>query len=182
MDNISTSEIIYNLLAKYNLKETDEELAKKYFGEKASETNGEIIFWIIIKLARGQIAEKDLDPFLKERLKISQEIANQLKGDLVKDLLPIMKIDPKKQRNQPIAEKTPTEEKENILAKIKRPIEVEKALSKPRTAKKQVVEENTERKKEEIKKLPKVPLINSINEPSEKDIKPKSNDSYREPI
>ena len=65
ISEISTSDIISGILARYNMQETDEEIAKKYFGEKGGEeTNGGAIFWVASNLANGKITEKAIIPTL----------------------------------------------------------------------------------------------------------------------
>lgn len=94
-NNISTSDIISNMLLKYGLKETDEELFQKFFGDekdgKGENSNGGTIFWIASKLFNEEKTEKDAVSILIERLHVPKEKVEQIIDDIKKDILPMLK-------------------------------------------------------------------------------------------
>ena len=87
--DISTSDIISNILKKYKIKESEEELAKKYFWDDI-DSNGAITLSIALKLTEKKESEESLIEELAKKLNISQETSNQIMEEVKKILLPVL--------------------------------------------------------------------------------------------
>jgi hypothetical protein len=95
----TTSTIITNILKKYNLKESEEELVQKFFGkgEYLGESNGLTIFWIATKISEGEKTEEEALSILVERLHADKKTAEQIMSDIKQDLLPMLKREVKEE-------------------------------------------------------------------------------------
>lgn len=111
-----TAEIISNILKKYSLEETDEDLAKKMFGENQGPfvIRGGVILRAAISLAQKETTEKDIVLLLKKELNISQTIAEGLTNEIKIQLVKIATT------NKPITKN----EDADIFPNIKPPISV----------------------------------------------------------
>jgi len=163
-NDTSTSTIISNILNKYNLKESEEELVKKFFGkeEGVDESNGLTIFWVATKLSDGIKPEKEALSILTERLHVNEKTAEQIMEDIKKNLLPIIRpeIKTNKLPKPPVtAPNPPGRQKQE-----------EKKLT--------AAEEKPKRFRRENIILPK----SKIEKNQEKPLKRQSKDIYREPI
>lgn len=110
-----TSAIIQDLIGKYNLTETTEEILEKIGKDQLS--NGEIITGLVREYCKNKIDIKELSFNLKEELNISEINAMSLAQDIHEKILPEV-ISPKS-----IPEK---ETKQEIKTE---PIEEPKSLS-----------------------------------------------------
>jgi len=134
-----TAEIISNILKKYSLEETDEELAKKMLAEEDVPfiIRGGLILETAISLVKKELFEKDAIIILQKELNVSQIIAEGIITDIKIGLVPIAtpKKDVIKKEEPPIntmkekndREVSATESPERKkLEKIKKPIVIEK--------------------------------------------------------
>ncbi len=119
----NTSPIISELLKKYQLQETPEELFKKL--TKGGIPKGGIILDIVIETAEGKILKKDLTSALQKRLEISEEKAKKLAEDIEEKLLVLVKKVPKEEIEVPkeplITKKPLMTEKPSIIEKPETP-------------------------------------------------------------
>ena len=99
-----TTEIISDILKKYGIRETDEDLAKKIFGEEPFTIRGGVILKYAISLAKKEINEEEIPAFLKKELNISQIIANGLTSEIKNKLMPIATTEKPTQRKVVIDE------------------------------------------------------------------------------
>jgi hypothetical protein len=111
-----TSPIISEILQKYNLEETDEEILEKEIGENPSLLNGEIVLNIAIEIIKEKISTKDLPDLLQKRLNIPPKTAVELTKDLETKLLVFAK--------KITAREPETEEKTTPVVAPVKPIEI----------------------------------------------------------
>jgi len=83
-----TDLIISEILKKYGLEETDEELIDKF--EKEEKSRGEILALLIFKTAEEEISFQGLISSLKIELKISSKTAEEIAKDLKKEILDLV--------------------------------------------------------------------------------------------
>jgi len=168
-DNItpSTSAIISDILIKYNLKETEDELVKKYFGSETEikESNGQIIFWIAAKLKNNEKTYTDSLDIISEKLHISNQTAEQIMKDIKEILLPVMKSSSTQKNNTDISS----------------PPKLEQITTKAKESAQKLDKKNTIKNKE--KKLPTniESIKKTFNVQKGNNIKRES-DTYREQI
>jgi len=126
----NASPIISELLERYQLQETPDELFKKL--TKGEVSRGGIILDIVIEVAQGKISKKNLVPSIQKYLNIPKEEAKKLAEDIEKRLLVLVKKVPKEEmeikppipsgrpsvaKNPPITEKSPITEKPKTAPK-----------------------------------------------------------------
>lgn len=110
-----TAEIISDILKKYEIEETDEDLAKKIFREEPFIIRGGVILKYAISLAKKEINEEEIPAFLKKELNISQIIADDLTSEIKNRLIPIATT------KKPMQQKLAVDEDELVI-NIKPPI------------------------------------------------------------
>ncbi|GEM_PF-4411621 len=166
-NDISTSDIVLDILTKYNLKENEEDLTKKYFGGN-EDTNGGILFWAASELAAKKDSEKKLVSILTEKLSISSKVAEQIIEEIKKNLLPILKM-PKG-----LIQHTDEEKKESPI----KPTEIARTF-KDDTKIEEIKPAPAYKKRERIIKKFSVPETKKTTTQTEQ---PKNQDAYRESV
>lgn len=177
-----TAEIISNILKKYSLEETDEELGKKLLSEDEKQEpfviRGGVVLKTAISLFNKEITEKDASTFLQKQLNTSQTIAGGMVNEIKTNLLSIATTEkPVKAAPETVAKPATEMKPLPSFAKAAEPIEEnpvmpeEKPRSKP---------ELPTKKQEKIKK-PAIPP-EEIKKSAPQSKQPKGPDSYREPI
>ncbi|MDO8486550.1 MAG: hypothetical protein Q7S77_02560 [Candidatus Staskawiczbacteria bacterium] len=180
----NTPEIISEILRKYELEETDEELDKKLLEENIEPLNGGIILDIAMETAQGKISKSEMSSILQKQFKINPKIAEDISNDIETKLVLMA------------SNKNPLLETDNKSVKeVSPPIGIPKIGEeyKPEINIKKFEEQKIEQPKEEVqkivrknKKIPKKSDKSTITtdvQPTEleKTIK-KQSDGYREPI
>ena len=91
-DKNSVQYIVNDILARYNLKESDEILAQKLLlGNTASYSNGGTIFWVAEQLNENKKTTEEATSLLSEKINIDKKIAEQIVEEAKKILLPVLK-------------------------------------------------------------------------------------------
>ncbi|MFH1968334.1 MAG: hypothetical protein ABIJ84_03035 [bacterium] len=159
VDDTPTSDIISEILLKYELEESIEQLDEKFF-VKGGESNGGIVLWVASEWSKNKIAEKDVASLLAEKLNTSKEIAEKVKEDIKTMLLPIL-IPNKKFESKPeiVMPSMPIDKKDEKF-KIKKPKEIRQTNHKIDVPEKTKFPKRIEKRTKESKKA----------------------DTYREPI
>lgn len=109
-----TLPIISEILKKYELEDTDEDILGKIEQGKPCLLGG-IIFDIVIEVVQGKISKKDLVSSLQKYLDIPKEKAKNIAKDIEERLLVLVKKAPKEKTEIP--EKPPA---------TKKPLKIEK--------------------------------------------------------
>lgn len=151
-DDSLMSSVALQILSKYGLEENNEQLDKKLFDE-----GGEVNEWIILKSAlqiRNSKPKSDTLSFLIERLKISQNTAENIIEDIKTILLPTLIKEGAVKQEEPKNSMQP----QNDVKKIE-------------------AVPPTKQKKKSFGSKQKPPQ----NQPKKNNIK-KTSDAYREPI
>lgn len=160
-----TAEIISDILKKYELEETDEELAKKIFGEEPFIIRGGVILKYAISLAKKEITEKEISASLVKELGISQIIAESLTSEIKNKLVSIATTE------KPIQQKSIMDES---IINIKPPIGIP-SIGEIIDFKNNIEKPRIEKYKKNTTK--KVPMTQEKEEQQKK-----SDDAYREVI
>lgn len=166
--------ILFDIIKKYNLKESDEETLKNLREGKFSKVV--IIDHLAKNFAKEKISEKDLISSLQKDLEVSQQTAKKITEDIKNNLIPLLEKVPEAQFETPFVEKEPilerpserpivaprpslplTEAKESLQPSWKKTPRLERPSPEPKMSEKE--------EKEEIKKTPKKPDV--YREPTE---------------
>lgn len=121
-ENIST--IIKNLMEKYNLRETPEEVLEKV--TRGEITIGEKIAGIIKEIVESGKSTTELSLMLQKSLKIEKEKAEKLAEDIEKEILDqIKKISSEKEFETPALKETFLEKPKTTETPLKKPPQVD---------------------------------------------------------
>ncbi len=85
-----TSPIVFGMLDKYNLRETNDEAVRKI--EEGKFLNAGLILDITKRTALGIISKEGLISIIENELKVSKETAEQLSKDIENELLSIAEV------------------------------------------------------------------------------------------
>jgi len=160
-----TAEIISDILKKYGLEETDEELAKKIFEEEDFIIHGGVILKYAISLVKKETTEKEIPGLLEKELNVSKTIAEGLTNEIKNRLVAIATTEkpkePKTIEDKPIIDIKPPisiPRAEEIMEKIKKPIletDFNNTVSAPKTQKNNIEKLKIEEyKKNTVSKIP----------------------------
>jgi len=179
----NTFQIVSEILQKYNLQETDDEILKKI--EKNESFNGEIITGVVEKVVLGEMPKKEMPVLLQKELNIPKDSAQNLSLDIENRLLlSTEKVDEEEEEIEEIKEKISEEKKqiEDIFPKIKPTTEEKLETATVASPKigilKETVATTPIKKEEKIIKTKK--LI--TKKPTSQKEQTKGPDPYREPI
>jgi len=100
-----TSEIISELMEKYGLKETEEEVLQAL--KEGKTTKGGTIAEIIMEVAKNKIPRENITSVLQKRLAISKEIAKKIAKELEKKILNLIIIEKVPKKEIPPLQKPP---------------------------------------------------------------------------
>ena len=171
-------EVSSDILQKYKLEETPEELIEKLKTDKSLFC--EIVMDIIRDFYSGTIKESEIISSLKSKLNLSEENVINLTNDIKTKIFPLIKLI----NEGEYEEETQTEEDKlakgsEVFTKIKSPIGIP---IKPETIEKDFISKETNKSLEESEKIKKIIKedIKITTEKPKKAIKRQS-DSYREP-
>lgn len=178
-----TAEIISEIIRKYGLKETDEELDEKLWGEDIAPLHGKIILEITMEVVQGKISKDEMASLLQKQLNTTSEIAEKISDDIKTKLISIATT------KNPFLE---LDDGNESAREIHPPIGIPQTgeIYKPEVPREKVDEQKIEedaqkiiRKNKKVSKKSTIVENNDINPPvkSEKIIK-KQSDTYREPI
>jgi len=168
-------QILSDVLDKYKLKETADEIFKKL--ETNEKSHRAIVMSIVRNLVFGNIQEGELPSLLSKELTIDSKTAEDLAVDIKKNIFPLVKkgtIIPEETEIEkpqigditpPSIKKSPLVGAEEIVKNI--------AVSEP-TA--------TEESKKAPKKVIRPMMAEKIKEEAPQPSRPRGQDSYREPI
>jgi hypothetical protein len=153
-----TSDKISNILKKYGLEESEEELDKKIFEENTDVLRGAVIAKIAANIIKDKMNDSEVVPTLKKELNITQDLAENIANDIKKQIIPSASP-------SAVAEKSVIIKNQTVEAPPK----------KIRKTAKNIIEKTAIEEPEEKSKLPEKPI------PQEK---PKSSgpDKYREQL
>lgn len=178
-EDTNITEVLEDLLNKYRLSQTSEEINKKI--SEGKEYNLPIVKKIAISLAKKEIDSNSAQSLLQDRLATTKEIAEGLLNDIYTKLIPFSKTFYYDSDGNPIQN---SESRETDLPKIKAPIEVEKIMEEREKSllKEKVVVDNQFNHPVPTKTKKSV----TIKKPAPTETVIKQNhtgpDSYREPI
>lgn len=169
-----SSEIISDILGKYGLEETDDEVDEKLFGKNDSPLRGEVVARIAARAARKEVSDKEISAILQKELNIPGATAEKIAGDIKTKLIALATI------KSPSLEIS--EEGNKLVEKIKPPIEMpgmNKTITTEKSERKEIPETLVEDDSPIIRKkmLSKTKNINMEREEPKK-----QSDNYREPI
>ncbi|MDO8486099.1 MAG: hypothetical protein Q7S77_00130 [Candidatus Staskawiczbacteria bacterium] len=180
----NTVEIISEVIRKYGLEETDEELDEKLFGENLALPNGRIVLDIAMKVAQGKISQSEMPSMIQEQLKITPKIAEDMSNDIKTKLVlmasnknPLLETE-----NKSVKEVSPPIGIPKIGEEYKPEINIgkfdEQKVEKP----KEEVQKIARKNKKNPKKLEKLTMTTDIKPVEPEDTIKKQSDGYREPI
>jgi len=88
----NTSEIISDILKKYGLVDTEEQIDEKLFGENSSPLFGEITADMVAKFARKEISENDMLAIIQKELNLPKATSESLINDIKTQIMPLVII------------------------------------------------------------------------------------------